>query len=80
MTPPIGSPATLDREEFPPGLENAFWFATFNALSYPIILSSPMILFAKSLNASVQSVFYVLWHERRHHDPAHAWFRPTRTS
>ena len=52
MTPPIGSPATLDREEFPPGLENAFWFATFNAFSYPIILSSPMILFAKSLNAS----------------------------
>jgi MFS family permease len=33
-------------------LSNAFWFATFNALSYPIILSSPMILFAKSLNAS----------------------------
>ena len=50
VTPTSSTPP--DRENFPPGLENAFWFATFNALSYPIILSSPMILFAKSLNAS----------------------------
>ncbi len=50
VTPTSSTPP--DRESFPPGLENAFWFATFNALSYPIILSSPMILFAKSLNAS----------------------------
>ncbi len=47
----ISSPAP-EQGGFPPGLENAFWFATFNALSYPIILNSPMILFAKSLNAS----------------------------
>jgi MFS family permease len=37
---------------FPPGLHNAFLFAVFNALSYPIILSSPMVLYAKSLGAS----------------------------
>jgi MFS family permease len=49
LAPSTTSP---DRPGFPPGLENAFWFATFNALSYPIILNSPMILFAKSLNAS----------------------------
>lgn len=37
---------------FPAGLNNAFLFATFNALSYQIVLGSPMILYAKSLNAS----------------------------
>ncbi len=37
---------------FPRGLHNAFLFAAFNALSYQIILSSPMILYAKSLDAS----------------------------
>ena len=52
MDQPAASPSAAPAEKFPPGLENAFWFATFNALSYPIILSSPMILFAKSLNAS----------------------------
>lgn len=40
------------RAEYPAGLENAIRFSTFNALSYPIVLNSPMILFAKSLNAS----------------------------
>ncbi len=39
-------------EKFPPGLNNAFLFATFNALSFQIILGSPMILYAKSLGAS----------------------------
>lgn len=34
-----------------PGLRNAFGFATFNALSYQIVLGSPMILYAKSLEA-----------------------------
>ena len=38
---------------FPPGLSNAFWFATFNALSYQMILGSPMVLFAKSMGASI---------------------------
>src|SRR6266567_6202494 len=37
---------------FPPGLHNAFLFAAFNALSFQIVLASPMILYAKSLEAS----------------------------
>lgn len=37
---------------FPPGLHNAFLFAAFNALSFQIVLASPMILYAKSLGAS----------------------------
>jgi len=35
-----------------PGMRNAFLFGFFNALSYQIVLSSPMILYAKSLGAS----------------------------
>ncbi len=34
------------------GLANAYWFATFNALSFQIVLGSPMVLYAKSLEAS----------------------------
>jgi hypothetical protein len=46
-------PAVAHGEADPPErLGYAYRFATFNALSYPIILSSPMILFAKSLQAS----------------------------
>ena len=37
---------------FPPGLSNAYWFAWFNALSFQMVLGSPMILFAKDLGAS----------------------------
>lgn len=37
---------------FPPGLTNAYWFAWFNALSFQMVLGSPMILFAKDLGAS----------------------------
>ena len=37
---------------FPAGLNNAFFFAAFNALSFQLILASPMILYAKSLAAS----------------------------
>jgi MFS family permease len=37
---------------FPPGLHNAFRFAAFNALSFQIVLGSPMILYARSLEAS----------------------------
>lgn len=37
---------------FPAGLHNAFLFAGFNALSYQIVLMSPMVLYAKSLGAS----------------------------
>ncbi len=39
-------------QHFPPGLHNSFWFAGFNALSYQIVLSSPMVLYARSLGAS----------------------------
>jgi len=34
-----------------PGLGNAYLFAVFNALSYQIVLGSPMILYAKHLEA-----------------------------
>jgi MFS family permease len=37
---------------FPAGLHNAFLFAVFNALSFQIVLGSPMVLYAKSLEAS----------------------------
>jgi len=50
-SPPNNSPA-----EFPPGLHNAFWFAAFNALSFQVVLASPMILYAKSLGASATIV------------------------
>ncbi len=35
-----------------PGLGNAYLFATFNALSFQIVLGSPMVLYAKHLDAS----------------------------
>jgi MFS family permease len=35
-----------------PELKNAYWFAAFNALSFQIVLGSPMVLFAKDLGAS----------------------------
>lgn len=44
--------ARPDRAGFPAGVSNAFVFAIFNALSFQIILSSPMVLYAKSLEAS----------------------------
>lgn len=37
---------------YPAGLHNAYWFATFNALSFPIVIGGPMILYAKTLGAS----------------------------
>src|SRR5438045_8772212 len=40
------------KASFPPGMANAFIFATFNALSFQIVLGSPMVLYAKSLEAS----------------------------
>ena len=39
-------------DSFPAGLKNAFWFAGFNALSFQIVLTSPMVLYAKTLGAS----------------------------
>jgi len=41
-----------ERVQFPPGLANAYYFAVFNALSFQIVLSSPMVLYAKTLGAS----------------------------
>ena len=41
-----------EKASFPDGLNNAFLFATFNALSFQIVISSPMVLYAKSLGAS----------------------------
>jgi MFS family permease len=41
---------------FPPGLHNAYIFAVFNALSYQVVLSSPMVLYAKTLGASATVV------------------------
>lgn len=38
--------------KFPPGLNNVYVFAVFNALSFQIILNSPMVLYGKSLGAS----------------------------
>lgn len=46
-SPPI--PAELPR--FPPGLGHAYLFSTFNALSFQIIVGSPMVLYAKDLGA-----------------------------
>src|SRR5215208_4045927 len=45
-------PAVEPVTSFPPGLHNAFLFSTFNAFSYQLVLSSPMVLYAKSLGAS----------------------------
>jgi MFS family permease len=41
---------------FPPGLHNAYLFSSFNALSYQLVLSSPMVLYAKTLGASATTL------------------------
>ena len=38
--------------EFHAGIKNAWTFSAFNALSFQIVLGSPMILYAKTLNAN----------------------------
>src|SRR5215475_14557366 len=45
----LTSPAA---ESFPVGLHNAFLFSMFNALSFQLVLGSPMVLYAKTLGAS----------------------------
>jgi MFS family permease len=51
--PTSNSPANpAVSETFPAGLNNAYLFSVFNALSFQIVLSSPMILYAKQLGAS----------------------------
>src|SRR6478672_4450616 len=47
-----GHNSAESKDRFPPGLSHAFLFATFNGLSFQIILSSPMVLYAKTLGAS----------------------------
>jgi MFS family permease len=44
--------APADKNSFPPGLNNAYFFSVFNALSFQLVLSSPMVLYAKTLHAS----------------------------
>src|SRR5882724_4975003 len=44
--------APAEKISFPAGLHNAFLFAAFNALSFQIVLSSPMVLYARTLGAS----------------------------
>ena len=39
-------------DKLPPGLNNAYLFAVFNALSFQIVLNSPMVLYGKTLGAS----------------------------
>ncbi|MEI7728856.1 MAG: MFS transporter [Verrucomicrobiota bacterium] len=46
------STESSSRATFPPGLHNAYLFAVFNALSFQVVLGSPMVLYAKTLNAS----------------------------
>ncbi|MEI6195983.1 MAG: MFS transporter [Verrucomicrobiota bacterium] len=43
---------TTSPEPVPAGMKNAWMFACFNGLSFQIVLGSPMILYAKSLNAN----------------------------
>jgi len=54
----VSDPAASAPEpaRFPPGLHHAFWFATFNALSFPIVIGGPMILYAKTLGASATAL------------------------
>ncbi len=54
MHAPFGAnvSASPDKSLLPPGLNNAFLFAGFNALSFPIVVGSPMVLYAKTLGAS----------------------------
>lgn len=40
------------QHRLPPGIQHAFLFAAFNALSFQVMLGSPMVLYAKSLGAS----------------------------
>lgn len=56
LNPAVGREETretpAEKTSFPEGLNNAFLFATFNALSFQIVIGSPMVLYAKTLDAS----------------------------
>ena len=46
------APTPAAAPDFPPGMDNAFLFGAFNALSFQVVLAGPMILYAKSPGAS----------------------------
>ncbi len=52
MIPPTEAKTLVASPVFPPGLRSAWKFSAFNALSFQIVLGSPMILYAKTLNAN----------------------------
>jgi MFS family permease len=49
-------PGASPQGGFPPGLHHAYYFSAFNALSFQIVLGSPMVLYAKSLDASATTL------------------------
>ncbi len=49
---PVAVKTAPEETSFPKGLHHAFLFAAFNALSFQLVLSSPMVLYAKTLGAS----------------------------
>ena len=50
---PISSRVNEPRpDKLPHGIQNAYLFSAFNALSFQIVVGSPMVLYAKSLGAS----------------------------
>ncbi len=51
-TESVPASAPAERSTFPRGIHNAYLFSIFNAFSYQIVLSSPMVLYAKTLGAS----------------------------
>ncbi|MBN2507283.1 MAG: MFS transporter [Verrucomicrobia bacterium] len=55
MNEPAAAPAPTPAR-LPPGLVNAYVFAVFNALSFQMVLSNPMILYAKSLGATATAL------------------------
>ena len=48
----MSEPPPEQPDKLPHGIQNAFLFSAFNALSFQVVLGSPMVLYAKSLNAS----------------------------
>jgi len=52
MNPDNSSGTANQPAGFPPGLHHAYYFNAFNAFSYQIVLGSPMVLYAKALDAS----------------------------
>lgn len=49
-------PTPAEKAVFPPGLHHAWRFALFNGLSFPLVVGSPMFLYAKTLHASATAL------------------------